>query len=1040
MNRSLLIFLLSIGFGLSLTAQYTVSGSVTIPPNTPLADWPVGVESVDGELLGMSETMEDGTYSISFGTVEDGPTVVIVSTLDICGGANAQAELFVNPSQADYLVDLSICSDINPPDTSTVCQAFFSVEALNDGTLGFQFTNLSSSQNPIDEFLWDFGDGFTSTEENPIHVFQTGGLYGVSLAIFSGDCSDEAQIFLTVFNPVDCDCPDTEEPVCVIDHTGLLVTFDNSCLATCAGYPEEFQFSCDEDCFCPTFYSPVCVVDDSGDTLTFQNHCFAECEGFGADLWIECEAGPVDPCDCSGEHIPTCVLDENGEQISFENPCAALCAGYTEDQFVICDPCPIDLAIFGIVEFCVFTDEGDTLTYTNFCEATFDGYDPDQFFLCGTFDCSTCPDVFDPVCVELPDGSTFEFQNSCFAECAGYDPSTFVECVPDDPCNCGHDFAPVCVETEEGEQISFENACQAECEGFTADQFVICDPCPFDIDFGIPTDSLFCGIDDSGDTISFANLCEAFFLGYTFENIFFCGDNGQDCECFHYYDPVCVVDSTTGDIIEFENDCFATCAGYGEDQFTSCNPLDSCGCGDQPFQPICVLDDQGNQISFDNPCLARCAGHFDSEFVGCDPCPFDDIFGLPEDILFCAVVNSETDEIVTFESICDAAIAGFSLDLLFACDTTPTTTPDCQAEFTGGPISDDGLTFQFEGFSYSNNDSPIISWAWTFGDGTTSDEQNPQHTYGEPGMYEVSLTIVTLDGCTSTVAFGIIAGEDNGSGQTDIQCQSFFFVEQPDPANLLLFQFVDFTIGAVESWSWDFGDGGTSDQQHPIYEYAEPGQYDVTLTATGNGCQSIVSITLEVGEGNYYGDFDCRAWFLPIITTDTSAFFLNLSSADAISYAWSFGDGTGSSEYEAYHEFPGPGTYTVSLTIETESGCQNTFSATITLGGEEEGFVSEPTFRVLSSTSELDRAQALEMTVAPNPTESDVQIRWQSLSTGNVDYQLIDAQGRMALNGRVNAVAGINQLGLDLSGQPAGMYLIRLRTPEGLAVQRLIKN
>ncbi|MEM8585439.1 MAG: PKD domain-containing protein [Bacteroidota bacterium] len=1041
MNRSLSILFILLGMGLTLTAQYTVSGSVTIPPdNVPLAEYPVGVLTTEGEELASTFTAEDGFYNLSFDAVEDGPTTVVVTTFDICSGETLTANLFVTPSETDYVVDFSLCTNINPPDTTTICQAFFTSEPLNDVPLGFQFTNLSSSQDPIDEFIWDFGDGFTSNEENPVHVYAMGGLYSVSLAIFSGDCADEEQVFFTVFDPGLCDCPDVEEPVCVIDHLGQLVTYGNSCLATCAGYPEDFQFSCDEDCFCHTFYAPVCVINETGDTLTFQNHCFAECEGFGADQWIECEIDPIDPCACDDPFQPVCVLDENGDQLAFNNECEALCLGYTEDQFVLCDPCPFDLVIFGITEFCVFTDEGDTITYTDICEATFDGYDLDQFFLCGTFDCSTCSDVFEPVCVQLPDGNIFEYQNSCFAECAGYDPSTFVECLPDDPCDCGHDLFPVCVQTDEGEQILFENACIAECSGYTQDQFVLCDPCPFDEIFGFPTDSVFCGLNDAGDTITFANLCEAFFLGYSDQNIFFCGDSGTDCECFHFYDPVCVVDSISGEIIEFENDCFANCAGYEADEFTNCNPLDSCGCGDQPFQPICVLDDQGNQISFDNPCLARCAGHFDSEFVECDPCPFDDIFGLPENIVFCAVINPETDEIITFESICEASFAGFSIDLLFACDTTPTTSPDCQAEFTGGPISEDGLTFQFEGFSFSVNDSPVISWSWTFGDGATSSEQNPQHTYGAPGMYEVALTIVTLDGCTSTVGFGVIAGEDSGSGQTDVQCQSFFFVEQPDLDNLLLFQFVDFTIGEVESWSWDFGDGGTSNQQHPIYEYAEAGTYEVTLTATGNGCQSVVSITIEVGEGNYYGDFDCRAWFLPIITSDSTAFFLNLSSADAVSYAWSFGDGTGSSDYEVFHEFPGPGTYTVSLTIETGEGCQNTFEATITLGGEESGFIPEPSFRVLSSTSEIARAELLELTVAPNPTQADVQLRWQSLSAGSVDYQLVDAQGRMALTGRTNAVAGLNQLRLDLSDQPAGMYLIRLRTPEGLAVQRLIKN
>ncbi|MEM6395877.1 MAG: PKD domain-containing protein [Bacteroidota bacterium] len=1023
-----------------LNAQYTISGTVTIGPDQdPLPGWLIFAESQDGTVFDEIETDTDGFYSLSVDIDNTNPTIILISSIDPCTGVLVQEQILASSTQTDYTVDLDLCGFIDPPVTDS-CQAFFTSQTIDDGTLSIQFTNLSSTIDPIDVFEWDFGDGNISSEESPIHTYQSGGVYGVTLSITSGNCTDSELSFLTIFDLDNCDCPDTLNPVCVVDFTGELITYENSCLAECAGYPSDVQFSCDADCFCPTFLSPVCVVDNSGDTLTFDNHCFASCEGFTADQWFACDVASSDPCDCNDVLQPVCVLDSEGNQIGFDSPCQAECAGFTVDQFIVCDPCPVDLSEFGIDEICVVNASGDTISYTNICEATIDGYDFGQFFICGTFDCSNCSNEYDPVCVLLPGGNeTFKFSNECLAFCAGYSSDDFVDCQPADPCDCGHDLLLVCVENEEGEQLQFENPCQAICAGYTEDQFMFCDPCPIDIVFGFPTDSVYCGIGEDGDTITFANLCEALFLGYDFEDLFACGDIGTDCNCFHVFDPVCVNDSISGEIIEFENSCFAECAGYTNDQFVLCNPLDTCECDGEPFQPICVLDENGEQVSFENPCLAKCAGHFEFEFVVCDPCPYDITIDFPENLQLCAIIE-QTDETITFETICEAAFAGFSVEDLFLCDTTPTPPIECQAEFTANPISDDGLSLQFESFGESFDGSPVVVWSWDFGDGNVSTEQNPIHTYAAPGMYEVTLTISTLEGCTSTVSFGILAGEDDGSGMTDIQCQSFFFVEQPDPENLLLFQFVDVTLGAVEAWSWDFGDGGTSDQQHPIYEYAEPGEYTVTLTATGNGCQSVVSITLQVGDDIFYGDFDCRAWFLPIITSDSTVFFFNLSSADAETFAWSLGDGTGSSDYEIFHTYPGPGTYTVSLTIESNEGCQNTFSATITLGEEVQNFVSQPSFRILNSTSEVDRAEAVKLLVAPNPTAGDVQIQWQSLSSGQVDYQLVDAQGRLTLNGRTEAIAGINQLTLSLADQPAGMYMIRLRTAEGIAVQRLIKK
>jgi formylglycine-generating enzyme required for sulfatase activity len=55
-------------------------------------------------------------------------------------------------------------------------------------------------------------------------------------------------------------------------------------------------------------------------------------------------------------------------------------------------------------------------------------------------------------------------------------------------------------------------------------------------------------------------------------------------------------------------------------------------------------------------------------------------------------------------------------------------------------------------FGNNGNSTPptLTSWAWDFGDGATSTEQNPTHTYGDPGVYTASLTVTASDGTTST--------------------------------------------------------------------------------------------------------------------------------------------------------------------------------------------------------------------------------------------------------------------------------------------------
>jgi hypothetical protein len=75
---------------------------------------------------------------------------------------------------------------------------------------------------------------------------------------------------------------------------------------------------------------------------------------------------------------------------------------------------------------------------------------------------------------------------------------------------------------------------------------------------------------------------------------------------------------------------------------------------------------------------------------------------------------------------------------------------DCQALFIPIPDSLGGNGIQFLDFSVTQ--SPIQGWAWDFGDGTTSTDQNPYHVYAQPGIYTVSLSI-EADSCNSVISF-----------------------------------------------------------------------------------------------------------------------------------------------------------------------------------------------------------------------------------------------------------------------------------------------
>jgi PKD repeat protein len=154
------------------------------------------------------------------------------------------------------------------------------------------------------------------------------------------------------------------------------------------------------------------------------------------------------------------------------------------------------------------------------------------------------------------------------------------------------------------------------------------------------------------------------------------------------------------------------------------------------------------------------------------------------------------------------------------------------AEFSSGSRGGSApLVVNFRDYStvYINgNFQPRYGWRWDFGDGTTSTQQNPSHTYAAPGAYTVSLTVIDELGNTDTEikeqyitidASPTLRAEFTSDGQTTV------------PNTLI--GFIDQSTGDIQSRLWDFGDGTTSIEQNPYHAYAASGAYTVSLTVSG---------------------------------------------------------------------------------------------------------------------------------------------------------------------------------------------------------------
>lgn len=165
---------------------------------------------------------------------------------------------------------------------------------------------------------------------------------------------------------------------------------------------------------------------------------------------------------------------------------------------------------------------------------------------------------------------------------------------------------------------------------------------------------------------------------------------------------------------------------------------------------------------------------------------------------------------------------------------------------TNVSIGEVPLSVQFTDLSENNNKQ---QWDWEFGDGNTSTEQNPIHTYFSVGLYQVNLTVYrgNADNSTSTVINSTSATINVSEPPVLIVPVANFTANKTEGYAPLTVQFTDKSTNDPTSWNWEFGDGQTSDVQNPEHTFSTEGVYEVNLTATNDdGANNVKSMVITV--------------------------------------------------------------------------------------------------------------------------------------------------------------------------------------------------
>lgn len=221
--------------------------------------------------------------------------------------------------------------------------------------------------------------------------------------------------------------------------------------------------------------------------------------------------------------------------------------------------------------------------------------------------------------------------------------------------------------------------------------------------------------------------------------------------------------------------------------------------------------------------------------------------------------------------------------------------------------------------TFTNLSVPVegSTFLWDFGNGNVSTARNPQTTYLTAGKYTVKLTVT------------------NGA-ESEVLVREEYITVHPKPE--VRFELVGDTIGcspfnvsfqnysidpgaSALNYTWSFGDGAKSTEQHPSHLYITKGTFDVTLLATNEfGCSSsyteaqLAHVLKPSAQFGINESYSCTG-SLNVIFTNISQGETNLASF------WDFGNGSTSNLTSPSHLYTNIGTYSVKLKVTDDYGC-----------------------------------------------------------------------------------------------------------------------
>ncbi len=865
------IFLLAI-IGSGLSAQdFSIEGELYKPNGDRIAG--AEVLMVAGDQMATEITNDQGFYQHTFNGLADS-TMIEISTENVCSGEMLEEVIFYFPN-GNVSVDFLMCNN-NPSDS---CMAMFAWNQMDGNNI--QFEDISMG-NPTAR-VWYFGDGASSTEQSPLHQYQQAGEYMVTLEIEGEDCSSATEMYVFVGDSI---WPPNDSCLAMFEWyqtDAMNVQFMDYSMGNPTAWVWYFG-----DGVSSTEQSPLHQYQQAGEymvTLEIEGEdCSSATEMYvfvGDSIWP-----PNDSCLAMFEWYQTDAMNVQFMDYSMGNPTAWVWyfgdgASSTEQsplhQYQQAGEYMVTLEIEGedcssATEMYVFV--GDSIWPPNdSCLAMFEWYQTDAM-------------------------------NVQFMDYSMGNPTAWVWYFGDGVSST--EQSPLHQYQEAGEYMVTLEIQGEDC--FNATEMYVF----------------------VGDSIWPPAGCEAY---YTYEAL-------SETSVQFY-------DLSEGDGIEY----------YSWD-----------------FGDGATSDEQNPQ----------------HEYAASGIYP-----------VFLTISG-------------DSCQSVYGMDIIVGDSIWPPN-DSCMAMFAYYQ-DEESMQVYFEDLSMGNP----TEWAWDFGDGNTSSEQNPVHDYQEEGIYVVHL-IAGNDDCSSEIYMDIFVG-DYWWPQ---DCQAMFY-PYIDSTNDLTVHFINESFGG-DAYLWEFGDGDTSTEENPVHTYAQEGEYIITLTISSDSCESSFSMAMMLNSDWMQGDY--QALFYPELLHANTFIFHDMSiPADQISgWSWDFGDGNTSTEQNPEHSYAAAGNYVVNLEVSV-TGERNSSLYAIELNSETGEFTA---MMNMSTTSVAEKQGPLNTAIYPNPVKGLLSYSFSSNGDATAEVRILNIAGQLIQAEQINVASGNNQGRIDVNSLNNGVYLLEIRYDDG---------